>query len=69
MPGDERFAVVRSLLESHGWTLVRIRGSHHIFEKTGETTLVIPVHRNRVKVAYVKLAKKRIFKAGESGGG
>ena len=36
------------ILEQHGWRLVRIRGSHHIYEKDGvETIAVVPVHANR----------------------
>jgi len=36
------------LVESHGWSLKRIHGSHHIYSKPGsEVRLSIPVHRNR----------------------
>ena len=36
------------LLESHGWTLLRIRGSHHIYGKTGHRARIsIPIHGNR----------------------
>ena len=36
------------ILERHGWRLVRIRGSHHIYEKGGvETIATVPVHANR----------------------
>jgi predicted RNA binding protein YcfA (HicA-like mRNA interferase family) len=35
------------LLESNGWLLKRISGSHHIFTKAGcRERLVIPVHGN-----------------------
>jgi len=35
-------------LEEAGWTLKRVRGSHHIFTKTGERKiLTVPVHDNR----------------------
>lgn len=38
---------VRSL-ERHGWTLLRIRGSHHIFGKPGNPfRLSVPVHGSR----------------------
>jgi predicted RNA binding protein YcfA (HicA-like mRNA interferase family) len=37
------------LLESHGWSLQRIHGSHHIYAKIGSTVrLSIPIHRNEM---------------------
>lgn len=36
------------LVESKGWQLKRVRGSHHIYTKAGaDVILVIPVHSNR----------------------
>jgi predicted RNA binding protein YcfA (HicA-like mRNA interferase family) len=36
------------VLESRGWVLQRIRGSHHIYGQPGNPTiLTIPVHGNR----------------------
>jgi predicted RNA binding protein YcfA (HicA-like mRNA interferase family) len=33
------------LVERHGWTLLRISGSHHIYGKTGSVVrLSIPIH-------------------------
>lgn len=33
------------LVERHGWTLLRINGSHHIYGKPGRTVrLSIPIH-------------------------
>jgi predicted RNA binding protein YcfA (HicA-like mRNA interferase family) len=34
-------------LERHGWTLARIRGSHHRHEKPGYSPVVVPVHGNQ----------------------
>jgi predicted RNA binding protein YcfA (HicA-like mRNA interferase family) len=35
------------LLESQGWELKRITGSHHIYAKTGNTARIsVPVHGN-----------------------
>jgi len=31
------------LLKKDGWKLVRIKGSHHVLQKDGKTT-VIPIH-------------------------
>jgi predicted RNA binding protein YcfA (HicA-like mRNA interferase family) len=52
-PNNVTFADIRRLLEVENFTLDRITGSHHIFKKN-EIVLVIPVHNNRVKSAYVK---------------
>ena len=36
------------LLERHGWSLLRVQGSHHVYGKTGERArLSVPVHRGR----------------------
>jgi predicted RNA binding protein YcfA (HicA-like mRNA interferase family) len=35
------------LLESHGWFLQRINGSHHIYAKAGSSVRIsIPIHGN-----------------------
>jgi predicted RNA binding protein YcfA (HicA-like mRNA interferase family) len=35
------------LVETHGWQLLRIRGSHHIYGKPGSVVrLSIPIHGN-----------------------
>jgi predicted RNA binding protein YcfA (HicA-like mRNA interferase family) len=60
MASEERFSEVRRLLESHGWLLVRISGSHHIFTKPGRTPISIPVHKNKVKPVYVAKVRKVI---------
>jgi predicted RNA binding protein YcfA (HicA-like mRNA interferase family) len=39
---------VIKLLEQHGWQLLRVHGSHHIYGKTGSVVrLSVPVHGNR----------------------
>jgi len=36
------------LVESHGWMLLRVAGSHHIYGKAGSVVrLSIPIHGNR----------------------
>ena len=52
-PNNVTFGDVRKLLETEGFILDRISGSHHIFCK-GSIIFAIPTHRNRVKVVYVK---------------
>lgn len=35
-------------LELHGWTLLRVQGSHHIYGKTDtDVRISIPIHRNQ----------------------
>ncbi|MEA2694886.1 MAG: hypothetical protein QOJ16_4273 [Acidobacteriota bacterium] len=37
-----------SLLERHGWSLLRINGSHHVYGKPGSPVrLSVPVHGNQ----------------------
>ena len=54
---EVRFSEVRRMLEAKGYTLARIAGSHHVFTKGGARAVPIPVHRGKVKPAYVRLAK------------
>jgi predicted RNA binding protein YcfA (HicA-like mRNA interferase family) len=63
VPNDIRFADIRRLLESHGWSLVRIRGSHHIFSKPGAGSTSVPVHGGKVKHAYYRKIKKLLGEA------
>ena len=36
------------LIERHGWTLLRVKGSHHIYGKAGSVVrLSVPVHGNK----------------------
>ena len=36
------------ILERHGWQLLRIQGSHHIYYKPGETKRIsVPIHGNK----------------------
>jgi len=35
-------------LEPHGWVLLRVQGSHHIYGKSGtEVRLSLPIHGNQ----------------------
>jgi predicted RNA binding protein YcfA (HicA-like mRNA interferase family) len=67
MPSEVRFAIVRDMLESCGWMLTRVKGSHHTFTKRGQRPVVIPVHRNRVKPVYVQEVKKICSEEKEAG--
>jgi len=35
------------ILDSRGWSLVRISGSHYIYSKANHPTISIPVHGNK----------------------
>ena len=58
MPSDVRFATLRAQLESAGWMLTRISGSHHIFVKPGRLPISIPVHKNKVKAVYARKVRQ-----------
>ncbi len=60
MASEARFAKVRKLLESNGWALTRINGSHHIFTKPERAPISIPVHAGKVKAFYVRKAEEII---------
>lgn len=62
MPSEIRFSDIRRLLESHGWTLERVRGSHHVFSKPGEGSFPVPVHNGKVKAVYGKKLEKILQK-------
>lgn len=39
---------VGKLLERHGWKLLRVQGSHHIYGKSGVIVrLSVPIHGNK----------------------
>ena len=58
MPSPIRFAELRKLLESKGYRLDRVSGSHHVFVKAGVPHLSIPVHKGKVKYGYYRIAEK-----------
>jgi predicted RNA binding protein YcfA (HicA-like mRNA interferase family) len=35
------------VLERHGWTLARIKGSHHVYTKAGSPPISVPVHGSK----------------------
>ncbi len=45
-----------AVVERHGWKLLRIHGSHHIYGKRGSTVrLSVPVHGNKpLKIGLLK---------------
>lgn len=58
MPSPLRFAEIRRQLEEAGYQLVRINGSHHIFDRPGGPLVSIPVHNGKVKFGYGRRIQK-----------
>lgn len=55
------------LLKSHGWSLIRIAGSHHIYGKEGRRERVsVPVHGNADLKHGLQRALMRIAEISES---
>jgi predicted RNA binding protein YcfA (HicA-like mRNA interferase family) len=54
-PNAVRFEELARLLEAYGWSLVRVRGSHHLFARGGER-LTVPHRRPTVLPVYVRMA-------------
>jgi predicted RNA binding protein YcfA (HicA-like mRNA interferase family) len=44
------------ILESHGWLLVRVNGSHHVYTQSGNPARIsLPIHKNEdLKVGLLK---------------
>lgn len=44
------------IIQSHGWMLKRVKGSHHVFIKEGcQERIVIPIHGNQpLKIGLLK---------------
>jgi predicted RNA binding protein YcfA (HicA-like mRNA interferase family) len=48
------------LLERHGWSLLRIHGSHHVYGKPGQRARIsVPVHGN---VVFKRGLQQRLMK-------
>lgn len=47
-------------VQGKGWTLARIKGSHHVFTKSGQRErLVIPIHGNQsLKIGLLRALMK-----------
>jgi predicted RNA binding protein YcfA (HicA-like mRNA interferase family) len=62
-PADGTMRDVETLLGQFGFSLARIRGSHHIFEyDQGGTVvqLVVPMHGRKVKKVYIQLVIEKL---------
>jgi predicted RNA binding protein YcfA (HicA-like mRNA interferase family) len=36
-----------AILKDHGWSLDRVKGSHHIFIKPGKRSIPVPIHGSK----------------------
>jgi len=57
-PRAVRFDEIQRLLELSGWTLDRVRGSHHVFRRAG-AQLTVPYRRPHVLPVYVREVLRR----------
>ena len=57
MPSPVRFSEVERLFRKHGWTVDRVRGSHHVFKSPTGQVFIVPVHNKQVKYGYYRDAK------------
>lgn len=57
---ESRFTEVKTILNTVGYELERVRGSHHIFKHKNGAVIVFPVHGNLVKRCYIKEIIKKI---------
>ena len=53
LPPDMPFAEVQKVLECLGWALDRVRGSHHVLVRNGDT-LSVPRSSGKVKRIYLQ---------------
>ncbi len=63
MPSPVRFAEIERLFRKHGWVLVRVSGSHHIFKSPTGQTFPVTVHDKRVKYGYLRTVKALLGEA------
>lgn len=49
------------VLEKHGWILIRVNGSHHVYRKKGNNFAIsVPVHSNQdLKIGTLKSIMKQ----------
>jgi predicted RNA binding protein YcfA (HicA-like mRNA interferase family) len=58
MPSPVKFREVKRYMEEHGWRLLHVKGSHHVFVKEGMRRFPIPVHHGEVNYAYYRKIKE-----------
>lgn len=58
MCGQVAYATVRELLESRGWTLMRLYRCWRVFEKAGREPIVFPVVNREVAAVHAQRIKR-----------
>ena len=58
MASEQRFSVVKKMMEAKGYRMVRVTGSHHVFAKAGARTFPVPVHNGKVEPSIVRSIQK-----------
>ena len=66
-PNAARFSEAQQLLEAYGWTVARVRGSHHVFVRGGER-FVLPLRRPHILPVYVRQILSRTQEQGDEPG-
>ena len=67
-PNAARFQELQRYLGLCDWTLARVRGSHYLFERSGEpAALVVAYRRPHLLAVYVREALKRTREEGDDG--
>ena len=54
------FGEFESALFMAGWSLDRVKGSHHVYRSPKGQMLTIPVHGKTVKPVYIRQARRAI---------
>ena len=54
------FAELKRALLHAGWTLDRVKGSHHIFLSPDGAVLSVPFHGDPIKAPYVRQARNHL---------
>jgi len=52
--GDLKLKEVKIILRVLGYSLKRVKGSHHIFKNINGKVISLPVHNNKIKNSYLK---------------
>ncbi|MBL8875524.1 MAG: type II toxin-antitoxin system HicA family toxin [Phycisphaerae bacterium] len=69
MPSDVSLRDLRRVLEEIGYTLDRVKGSHHHFRGPNLPPIGFPVHHGKVKAVYARQIERIIKGLRASGEG
>ena len=57
---ETSYREIKTILNSVGYELDRVRGSHYVFKKDGKEFIRFPVHNNLIKRCYIKIIIQKI---------